>query len=122
MASVRRALQTARPVIDGLIEAFDVPGHEARLLFRRRVPRRVEIVFVCVRATDKANVRAEVASPAEGGRLDKEVPAGFRVLAQISQAVAGAIDLPPVAECPVAPTHTHAVNRGIEFRIAEEPS
>ena len=91
-------------------------------MFGRRVPGPVQIVFVGVRAADKANVRAEVPRSAKGAALNKQVPAGFGVLAEISQSVAGAIDLPSVAKCPLAPTQTHAVNRGIKFRIAEEPS
>src|SRR5438045_8420617 len=91
-------------------------------MFGRRVPGPVQIVFVGVRAADKANVRAEVARSAKGAALNKQMPAGFGVLAEISQSVAAAINLPSLTKCKFASGQAGAINRGIEYRIAEESS
>ena len=65
------ALNSSLPIVEKLIEALDVPRYEARFLFRSRIPRDVEIVFVRVGAAYEADVRAEVARAAERERLNE---------------------------------------------------
>src|SRR5688572_18091580 len=92
------ALDLTVPVVEKLIEAFDVPRYQSRFLFRSRIPGDVEILFVRVGAADKADIGTRIARAAKRKCLYEQVASRLVELHEITETVSLPVNLTALTE------------------------
>src|SRR5688572_21759551 len=113
------ALNSSVPIVEKLIEAFDIPRYQSRFLFRSGIPGDVEIVFVRVSAAHKADIRTEIARAAKRECLNEQVSAGLIDLRQVTESISFPVHLTTLTELPFTSSKVRAGGRPVEFRIAK---